>query len=71
MSDGDYGIRIDHLSDIIPLPKHDLRVQNYWQLRFIEHNTSASVWKTIGNDYIKESKYHAAIEVRRIHGTSC
>jgi hypothetical protein len=28
-------------------------------------------WKTIGNDYIKESKYHAAIEVRRIYGTSC
>ena len=62
MSDGDYGIRVDHLSDVIYLPKYDERVPNCWQLRFAEHNTSASVWKTIGNDHFKESKYHTAIE---------
>lgn len=33
MSDGDYGIRIDHLSDIIYLPAYDERVPSCWQPR--------------------------------------
>jgi hypothetical protein len=62
MSDGDYGIRVDHLSDIIHLPKYDERVPNCWRPRSAEHNASASAWKTTGNEHFKESKYHAAIE---------
>ena len=62
MSDGDYGIRIDHLSDIIYLPMYDERVPNCWQPRFVEHNISASAWKTMGNDYFNKSKYYGAIE---------
>jgi hypothetical protein len=63
MSDGDYGIRIDHLSDVTYLPTYDKRVPNCWQLRSTEHNVSASAWKTKGNDYFNKSKYDAAIEL--------
>ena len=62
MSDGDYGLRVDHLSDVIYLPKDDERVPNLWQVRFAEHNVSASAWKMKGNDYFKDSSYYAAIE---------
>lgn len=62
MSDGDYGIRIDHLSDVAHLSMYDERVPNCWKLKFAEHNVSASAWKAKGNDYFNESRYYAAIE---------
>ncbi|KAF8850697.1 SET domain-containing protein [Acephala macrosclerotiorum] len=62
MADGDYGIRIDHLSDVTYLSMYDERVPNCWQLKFVEHNVSASAWKAKGNDYFNESRYYAAIE---------
>lgn len=62
MSDGDHGIRVDHLSDITHLPIYDERVPNCWQLRSAKHYASASAWKMKGNDYFNESKYDAAIE---------
>ncbi|CZR52531.1 related to TPR domain protein [Phialocephala subalpina] len=61
MSDGDHGIRIDHLSDVIYFPMYDERVPKCWQLRLAECNVTASAWKAKGNDYFNESKYHAAI----------
>jgi hypothetical protein len=60
MSDGDYGIRVDHLSDVIYLPMDDKRVPNHWQVT--ENPGSASAWKAKGNDYFNGSKYHDAIE---------
>jgi hypothetical protein len=60
MSDGDYGIRVDHLSDVIYLPMYDQRVPNRWQVA--ENHGSASAWKAKGNDYFNESKYYDAIE---------
>jgi hypothetical protein len=62
MSDGDYGIRVDHLSDVIYLPAHDKRVPKSWQKRFTEHDVSASAWKAKGNDCFNDSKYQDAIE---------
>lgn len=61
MSDGDYGIRVDHLSDVIHLPMHDQRVPSRWQPRFAEYNMSVQVWKTKGNEHFNASKYHSAI----------
>lgn len=62
MSDGDYGIRVDHLSDAIHLPIYDQRVPSCWQPRFAENNMSVNAWKMKGNEYFNESKYHSAIE---------
>jgi hypothetical protein len=62
MSDGDYGIRVDHLSDVIYLPKDNERVPNCWRLMFAERDISASALKTKGNNYFAESRYQAAIE---------
>jgi len=62
MSDGDYGIRVDHLSDVIYLPMYDERVPKSWQQRFAEHGVSASALKTKGNDFFNDFKYQAAIE---------
>lgn len=31
MSDGDYGIRVDHLSDIMFIPKFDKLVPSLWR----------------------------------------
>lgn len=62
MSDGDYGIRVDHLSDVIHLPMYDKRVPSCWELRPAEHNVPVNAWKAKGNEYFNKSKYHSAIE---------
>ncbi|KAH0563178.1 hypothetical protein GP486_002254 [Trichoglossum hirsutum] len=62
MSDGEYGIRVDHLSDIIFLPRYDGRVPKCWKLGLAERTASVNTWKTKGNGYFKECNYHAAIE---------
>lgn len=63
MADGDYGIRVDHLSDIIFLPIGDSRIPRSWkhtdQWRSM---MSADNWKTRGNDFFKEEQYFEAIE---------
>lgn len=61
MSDGDYGVRVDHLSDAIYLPMHDQRMPNCWQVTRDNHG-SAGAWKAKGNDYFNGSKYRDAIE---------
>ena len=62
MSDEDYGIRVDHLSDVIYLPMHDQRVPSRWQPRFTDYDMSVQAWKTKGNEYFNASKYHFAID---------
>lgn len=62
MADGDCGIRVDHLSDIIFLSEDDELVPACWQPRIAEQDISAGVWKANGNDYFRQSKYYKAIE---------
>jgi hypothetical protein len=62
MSDGDYGLRVDHLSDVIFLPIYDERVPEVWQPRVLELDIAANAWKAKGNDYFNKYKYHEAIE---------
>ena len=62
MSDGNYGLRADHLSDIIFLSAYDERVPKIWQQSGGQHDDTAVGWKIIGNDYFNASKYHAAIQ---------
>jgi hypothetical protein len=63
MSDGDYGLRIDHPSDLIYLPNDDERIPSCWQLRVKKLVASAEQLRMQGNYYFKASNYHAAIEL--------
>ncbi|KAL4954649.1 hypothetical protein BDW69DRAFT_205064 [Aspergillus filifer] len=62
MGDGGHGIRVDHLSDIIFLPKHDLRVPALWGPRVINVDVSADDWKNKGNIQFNAGHYSLAIE---------
>lgn len=56
MSDGEYGLRVDHLSDIVHLRSDDVRIPPDWQPRVIEVDRSAEALKLKGNLAMKEGK---------------
>lgn len=62
MSDGDYGLRVDHLSDVVHLKKDDDRIPKAWLPQMIENESSAESLKMQGNSCMKESKYWDAIK---------
>ncbi|KAL3474787.1 hypothetical protein BJX99DRAFT_271504 [Aspergillus californicus] len=62
MTDGDHGLRVDHLSDVVFLPVHDLRVPSSWRRQLTGSDTSANFWKTKGNDHFNKASYHLAID---------
>jgi hypothetical protein len=61
MGDGDYGLRVDHLSDIVHLEKDNPRIPNIWQLRLIKIERSAESLKIRGNLAMQDSRYWDAI----------
>lgn len=61
MADGDYGLRVDHLSDIRFIPDNDPLVPSVWRGR-LEKHASAGIWKTKGNDFFNQAAYHLAID---------
>ncbi|OJK04901.1 hypothetical protein ASPACDRAFT_49254 [Aspergillus aculeatus ATCC 16872] len=61
MADGDYGLRVDHLSDVRFLSDSDPLIPAEWSRRpGVE--ASATDWKTRGNDLFAQSAYHLAID---------
>lgn len=63
MSDGNYGLRVDHVSDIIWLPSDDDRLPFAWQSRITELEEDAESLKNEGNDALKAGKIYQAIEM--------
>ncbi|PYH92661.1 TPR domain protein [Aspergillus ellipticus CBS 707.79] len=61
LSDGEFGLRVDHLSDIIYLPKCDPRVPPAWKPEVFNKLTSLE-WKEIGNDLFNLGRCYNAIE---------
>lgn len=61
MGDGQYGLRVDHLSDVIHLKRNDDRFPKAWQPRLIETELSAESLKTKGNRSFQRKKYWDAI----------
>lgn len=61
MSDGEYGLRVDHLSDIVHLRSDDVRIPSDWQPRVIEVEQSAEALKLKGNLAMKEGKFWDSI----------
>ncbi|KAK3369414.1 TPR domain protein [Lasiosphaeria ovina] len=60
MSDGGYGLRVDHLSDVVFLAANDERIPGSWQ-EPPRQSATALAWKEKGNDHVKESSYRSAI----------
>jgi tetratricopeptide (TPR) repeat protein len=61
MSDGNYGLRVDHLSDVVFLSANDDRIPSSWRRELAESGT-ALTWKTKGNNHFNKSAYRSAIE---------
>ncbi|KAJ5312810.1 hypothetical protein PENANT_c007G08348 [Penicillium antarcticum] len=62
MSDGDYGLRVDHLSDVKFIPEFDSLVPLSWRRKVSEADESSNSWKLKGNDFFNKASYRAAIE---------
>ena len=68
MGDGEYGVRVDHLSDVVHLEGDDIRIPEEWQPRIfeleleLELERSAESLKIQGNSYMEEKKYWSAIK---------
>lgn len=59
-SDGGYGMRVDHLSDVHHLAPYDVKTPLAWQPRILEMH--ANYWKEEGNQCFKELRFYTAIE---------
>lgn len=62
MGDGEYGIRVDHLSDVIHLKRDDARIPKAWQPRLIEIQLSAESLKAQGNRSMGKKRYWDAVK---------
>ena len=62
-ADGNYVIRVDHLSDLIFIPDFDERVPLPWRSRIPAENVnSPAFWKERGNVFFKQARYELAIQ---------
>ncbi|KAL2866146.1 TPR domain protein [Aspergillus lucknowensis] len=61
MADENYGIRVDHLSDIRFLPSHDPLVPSSWGGQH-GMDTTANCCKTKGNNHFNKAEYYLAID---------
>lgn len=57
-----YGLRVDHLSDIVHVNEGDFMVPKSWRLRLVEIGDSAESIKMKGNLAMGKSKYWQAIK---------
>ena len=62
MGDGDYGLRIDHVSDLIWLSETDDRVPLQWRPQISQLGKTADEWKSEGNSALKSGKFFDAAE---------
>ena len=63
MSDGCYGLRVDHISDIIWLSPDDERIPLNWRSQVTELEKDAEDLKVTGNGALKVGKVHQAVEL--------
>ena len=61
-SDGNYALRVDHVSDLVWLREEDDRVPECWRPQIIELDKSAGDWKQEGNTDFEAGNFHDAVE---------
>ncbi|KGO55768.1 Tetratricopeptide-like helical [Penicillium expansum] len=62
---GEYGIRVDHVSDIMFIPIFDKMVPSAWRERLPEDEIShwmAGDWLSMGNEHLNRGKLYSATE---------
>lgn len=62
MAGGSFGLRVDHLSDVVFLSADDDRIPSRWQAEAPKKTGSALGWKTKGNGFFNKLAYRSAIE---------
>lgn len=62
VAEGIYGVRIDHLSDVVILHEINDRVPDIWKPRIVEVDRSADWYKHKGNDAVTKGSPWDAIE---------
>ncbi|KAJ6016560.1 hypothetical protein N7540_011151 [Penicillium herquei] len=62
MADGDYGIRVDHISDVWFIPEFDNMIPISWRSRVTQAEDDASFWKTRGNEHFDQGDHRSAIQ---------
>ena len=62
MADGEYGLRIDHLSDLVCVRAGDERLPMQWAPRIFDVGKTADDWKLEGNNAMRGHQYWIAIE---------
>lgn len=67
MSDGDYGLRVDHLSDVLFLDEGDAKIPMSWRPRNTNVTSSAASFKAEGNLAIGKRLYWGAITLYMVH----
>ncbi|KAJ8116080.1 hypothetical protein OPT61_g2413 [Boeremia exigua] len=61
MASGEYGLRVDHLSDIIEIDEHDPRCPLQWCPQVLDTERSVESLKQKGNEAVTAGKYWKAI----------
>ena len=61
MSDGNYGVRVDHITDLIWLPYHDEKIPLQWRPRIQEIEKTADQWRQEGNTAVNAGDYSEAV----------
>ncbi len=62
MNDGGYGLRVDHLSDVVWLSPHDERIPLGWRARRSDFEKTAEILKEEGNLALRAGKLNSTIE---------
>ena len=61
-SDGNYALRVDHVSDLVWLREEDERVPECWRPPIIELDKSAGDWKQEGNADFEAGNFYGAVK---------
>lgn len=61
MADGEYGVRVDHISDVVRLEDGNDMIPDKWRLHLNETTSTAESLKLRGNAAVGEHKYREAI----------
>jgi hypothetical protein len=59
--DGGYGVRVDHVSDVVWLAVDDERIPDAWRASVSDHDKEAEQWKEEGNIAFKAGNSREAV----------
>jgi hypothetical protein len=62
MADGQYGLRVDHVSDLVRVEPCDKRVPGQWAPRISDLDKTVDDWDVEGNEAIKAEQYWLAVQ---------